>query len=186
MAITYTLTPEPPTYSFAASPNGAWWTDKVDNDDDGARSSGVLNFDVNVSSGSHSVYAKIYYATYPSGSYSLYTQTSDFTITGSNTGDAEAVTIGYPGLELSGPTNYNFRIDIFETGTTSPVVTSLGNTGDDDLNAELFETNTQDQPPTYSFAASPNGAWWTDKVDNDDDGARSSGVLNFDVNVSSG
>lgn len=62
----------------------AWWTDEVDNDGDGYIQSARLTWDPDVegSSGSLSVFEKIYYKLSTSGTWSLLTTTQPHTITG--------------------------------------------------------------------------------------------------------
>ncbi len=121
----------------------AWWTSVLDQDGDGYSRDRRLNFDVDVSSGTHSVYAYVYQKTASSGSYSLYTTTSNFTITGSSSNDAQAISVGLAHGELSHNT-YDFRIDIRKANTTNPVVASRGPSNDADLDDERFETAGED------------------------------------------
>jgi TATA-box binding protein (TBP) (component of TFIID and TFIIIB) len=171
---------QPPPQTVSYEIYDALWNNETDIDGDSYISYGMLTFDVDVSSGTHSVYAKVYYKPSSSGSYSLYYTTSDFTITGSSSSDAHYVSIGLPNSELS-HNSYDFRIEIFTAGG-STVVASITASEDSDLNDENFETSSEDVSETYTVYS----AWWSDAVDSDGDGYTSYRRINFDIDVSTG
>jgi|GEM_PF-2204094 len=160
------------TYSV----KGAWWYDVKDIDGDGYSSLRKIAFDADVVSGTHSVYAKLYYKASSATSYTLYSTTSPFSITDSNTDDAIGIIFGPPYIELSYGT-YDFFIEIYEEGGTT-VKASRSQLDDVDLDNQKFET----EPVTYTVY----NAWWTDAVDNDSDGYTAYRKLNMDVDVVSG
>ena len=126
----------------------AWWEDMQDFDEDGYTRYRKLYFDVDVSSGSYQVYAKIYKI--PSiGLWRLYYTTSNFTITGNLSSDKYWVAIGSPNNELS-HSIYDFRIRIYKAGTSTEVV-EYDNDNDSDLNDEKFETASQDPKPNLTL-----------------------------------
>jgi hypothetical protein len=166
-----------PSETFSIS--DAWWADVVDVDGDGYRSSGYLHFDVDVSHGSHSVYAKIECRSVDSIDWSPCARTSDFLITGQSQSDVYAITIGSPSIELK-TDGYDFRINIYRAGTSDPLLSSRDYAADAELGEVFFEQANLDQD--YSIS----DAWWTEEVDDDRDDYISSGNLMFDVDVSSG
>ncbi len=120
------------------------WTDIVDNDGDGARSSGRLNFDVDVSSGTDSVYAIVDYKAFGTSSWSPYDITSSFAITGGSSDDAVSLLIGSGNVELPRvDLGYDFRIRIHSVETAEQL-TSRDDSVDDQLSGELFEPAVDD------------------------------------------
>ncbi|PWG05974.1 choice-of-anchor H family protein [Polaribacter aquimarinus] len=158
----------------------ASWTNIVDNDKDGYRSSGRLVFRPSVSSGTATVYARIYRKLYNSNNYSLYKTTNNFSIS-SVASNSYNIDIGGANGELARGI-YDFRIDLFKSGSTS-IKATRGPSNDPDLNDERFEKTSED-PTQQTFNIT--SASWTNIVDNDKDGYRSSGRLVFRPSVSSG
>jgi len=118
----------------------AWWTDMVDMNGDGYTSSRKLNFDVDVDDdNSYDVYAEIYYKTL--GDWCLDTTTSDFTITGSSSADAQWVVI-----EELPHDEYDFEIDVYKAEDPDNIQATRGPYDDGDLIYEKFETSDQDIP----------------------------------------
>lgn len=160
----------------------AWWTDAVDNDGDEYPWYRKLNMDIDCSSGTHNIYVKVLYK-YASGStWTDYFETGVFAITEYSSGDAIWVAIGSPNAEL-GHTLYDFRIDVYKEGGSSPVA-SMDPSGDSDLNDMAAETAVEDGANDRTFDV--YDAWWADEVDGDSDSYTSYRKLYFDVDVSSG
>ncbi len=120
----------------------AGWDSETDIDGDGYTRYRKLYFDVDVSSGTHTVYAKIYYKLYTSSSYSLYLTTNDFTITENSSSDEYWIAVGAPNPELS-HNIYDFEIRVYKSGS-STVQATRGPSEDSDLNDENFETTSED------------------------------------------
>lgn len=160
----------------------AWWSNEVDNDADSYRQYARLHFDADVSSGTHTVYAKIWYKSSTSNVYSAYFTTSEFSITGTAVSDEYWVSIGNPNLEL-GHGLYDFKIDLFMSGSETPVVTAVA-ADDSDLSSEAFELASEDGESSETYGV--YNAWWTDAVDNDQDGYTWGRNLNMDIDCSSG
>ena len=112
----------------------ASWTSLVDVDADGYNESGNLNIDVDVSSGTHSVYLKLYYKKYSSSTYTLVGTTSNFSITDASSTDKYI--FGLSGF--SERTMYDFKIEVYEAGGTT-VKAMKDASHDADLNDEKFE-----------------------------------------------
>ncbi|MFH1687595.1 MAG: choice-of-anchor H family protein [bacterium] len=166
-----------PDETFSIS--DAWWTDVVDVDSDGYRSSGYLHFDVDVSHGSHSVYANVDCRSVDSADWSPCARTSNFLITGQSQSDAYAITIGSPSIELK-VGGWDFRINIYRAGTSDPLLSSRDYSADAELGGVFYEQANLDQ--NYSIS----DAWWSEETDDDCDDYITSGKLMFDVDVSSG
>lgn len=111
----------------------AWWTNVVDADANGYRESGRLTWDADVSTGSSSVFARVYYRTEGSSTWYLLSTTNCYTITGASSTDTYYVSI------TSGATTcYEFSIDILVCGG-STVVADWYPTDDAELDNECFE-----------------------------------------------
>ena len=170
------------TPSVIYSIYNAWWTNEVDNDADYYYQYARLNFDADVSSGTHTVYAKIGYKSSSSSVYTEYYTTPEFDITESATSDEQWVSIGSPNLELSHGL-YDFRIELFPAGSLTAVVTADAE-DDGDLSSEAFELAAEDGESTETYTV--YNAWWTDAVDNDSDGYTWGRNLNMDIDCSDG
>jgi hypothetical protein len=166
-AITYTI--------YDAS-----WSTTIDNDADTYSQYRRLTFDADVSSGTHTIYAKVYYKLYTSGTYSLYYVTPQFDIVGNSSTDAFWVALGLPNTELAFGI-YDFRIEIYDAAT-STLQAFTDATTDSDLNDQRFETAVGDGASTYSVY----NTWWTSPVDNDYNGYTRSRRFNIDIDVNSG
>jgi len=169
------------TYTYTI--HSASMSDVEDNDGDGYSSYRKLNMDVDVSSGTHTMYAKVYYKLESSSSYSLYFTSNNFEITDNASGDAYWISIGSPNPELSHG-SYDFKIEIFKSDNDQKVA-SLDASSDSDLAGELFETASQDEA-TSSVTYTIHSANMSDVEDIDGDGYSSYRKLNLDVDASSG
>lgn len=133
------------TYTVADT----WWTETKDDDADGYARYSRLNFDVDVSSGTHAVYVEIYYKLYNSGDYSLYYKTSDFEVTGISDSTWHLIGVGGTNGEL--PHNcYDFELRIYKSGS-SKVRETYGQTDDPDLNDQYFEPASEDTVKVCDF-----------------------------------
>lgn len=166
------------TYSFY----NVWWANTVDNDDDGYHSYGELSFDVDVNSGTHSIYARISFKNYLTSTYTTYYTTASFDITGYESGDTYWVAVGAPNSEPERGI-YDFKIEIFDANTHQLLVTE-GPEDDSDLDNVYIEPAADDGISTESYSV--YNAWWTDTVDNDEDGYTWYRKLNMDIDCSSG
>jgi hypothetical protein len=118
----------------------AWWTNRVDNDGDGYVRSARVNWDPDVSGGSGSltVYEKIYWKLASSSSWTLFTTTSQHTITGTASSDQQYVDINGGGHNL-----YDWKIEVYRSGvSTSDYAREPSN--DTDLNDYPMETAAED------------------------------------------
>jgi len=177
------ITPHIKTSTISYSIYSAGMSDVVDNDGDGYSRYRRLNLDVDVSSGTHTIYAKVYYKSTSSSSYSSYFTSSDFNITDNASDDAFWIAMGSPNPELSHG-SYDFRVDIYDASSDQKVA-SVDAGSDSDLAGELFETASQDgATSTVSFTI--YSANMSDVEDNDGDGYSRYRKLNMDVDVSSG
>ncbi len=116
----------------------AWWDDESDSDNDGYDGYRKLYFDVDVASGTRSVYAKIYRKTSTSSNYSLYFTTPNFLITDNSTADRVWIAVGPPNTSLS-KNDYDFRIWVIEAGTDF-LVANLSQWDNGDLDDQSFES----------------------------------------------
>ncbi|MCB0279100.1 MAG: choice-of-anchor H family protein [Calditrichaeota bacterium] len=151
------------------------WSNSVDVDGDNYTTSRRMNIDADIPGGSASIYAKIYYKISSNTSYSLLTTTSNWSISGSTGADSHFETIG----SLAHNT-YDFKVELYRAGTSTPIVSSSDPSSDADLDNENFELSSEDG------LISIYGSYWTNIIDNDIDGRRQFGMLNVDVDVSTG
>jgi hypothetical protein len=135
---------------------GASWSGAVDNNSNGYAASAVLTFDVDVTnSATTSVYAVVYYRVSGSGgTWNSYYETWSFTITGTNSSDAQDVTIDGDLPRDS----YEFRIDVYDYQTDA-LVASAYPANDGDLAAQDFETTAQDAVSGTVYYTLVNGTW---------------------------
>lgn len=154
----------------------AWFSESVDEDADGYYSHQKLNFDVDASSGTHSVYAKISLCKKPilAGPCWYYT-TPDFTVTGTGTGDTYSVHLGLPNEELTHG-SYQVCFQVYDA-TTDDVLTSF-NYPSQDMG---FEPVSEDEVEFTIVSG-----WFIESVDNDADGYYSHQLLCFDVDATAG
>ena len=121
-------------------------SDVEDNDGDGYSRYRKLNLDVDVSSGTHTIYAKVNYKLESESTYSFYFTSGNFDITESSSNDAFWIAIGSPNPELSHG-SYDFMIEIYDA-SNDQMVASLDAGSDADLAGELFETASEDEVVT--------------------------------------
>ena len=123
----------------------AWWSGEVDNNNNNYTQYRKLYFDVDISSGSNEIWAKVWKEKTNGTSGAWYAETSNFTISGNNSGDNQYIEVGIPNDELSYG-SYNFGIQIYDSETNE--ILALYDWNDDtDLNNEKFETQVEDTPP---------------------------------------
>ena len=133
-ALAISVTPAPRAVVF-----NAWWTDKVDNDDDGYVRSAVLRWDPDVNgSGAIQVFEKVYYQVLGAGSWTLITTTNAHTISGTTTADEQSR------ANLGNVHNrYNWKIEIYRSGQSTPDYTR-NSTNDGDLYDFWWELSAED------------------------------------------
>jgi len=125
------------------------WTETKDYDADSYTQYRKLNFNVDVSSGTHAVYVEIYHKLHNSSSYSLYYKTSDFEVTGIS--DSTWHMIGVGGINGDLPHNsYDFELRIYKSGSSKVRVT-YGPTDDPDLNDQAFEPASEDTVKVFDL-----------------------------------
>jgi len=126
--------------ALSATIYDAWWSNEIDHDGDGYKSHAWLIWDPDVSGGSGSltVFEKIYYKLSSSGSWTLLITTSNHTITGTSTSDAQYITINGDSHNT-----YDWKIEIYQSGQSSPDYTR-DPSNDSDLNDYKMETYTED------------------------------------------
>ena len=119
----------------------AWWSFPLDPDGDGYRSYGLLQWNPNVVGGlaSMNVTEKVYYKLASSDKWTLATTTPSHPITGSSAADIQSFTVKQSTIPITTHTKYDFRIDIYRAGFTTPDY-SRRDTNDSDLNDVKFET----------------------------------------------
>ena len=118
----------------------AWWTNVVDLDHDLYARTERLNWDADVvgSSGTLSVFAKVYWKLSTATTWNSFITTANYTITGSSTADVNYVDV------LSGSHNlYDWRIEIYRVGQTA-FDNFRDSTNDPDLFHVKMETVAED------------------------------------------
>ncbi len=155
----------------------AYWINQMDNDNDGYLQGGFFSWEENVSDGSSTltVYEKVYWKYAESEIWNLLITTSVHSITGLRNFSS------YGRLNGFNHNSYDFRIDIFQSGNTSPD-DSYGPSDDAEFNNRLTEEDWQDVEPAGGIA----DAWWTNEVDADGDGYTQGARLNWDPYVNDG
>jgi hypothetical protein len=140
------------TLLLSATIYNAWWSNRVDNDGDGYARSARLNWDPDVAGGSGSltVYEKIYWKYSSSSTWTYFYTTGNHTITGTSTSDAQYIDINSGSHNL-----YDWRIDIYQSGLSSPDYTR-DPSNDSDLNDVKMETASEDAA-SYITVITPNG-----------------------------
>ncbi|MEY2408000.1 MAG: hypothetical protein QOF48_670, partial [Verrucomicrobiota bacterium] len=150
----------------------AWWTNQRDLDGDGCRAGLTndtvqLNWDPNVagSSGSLTVFERIYYKACASAGWTLYATSTPHVITGASTADQQFALIPMdPNCAC-----YDYLIEIYRGGQTAPDY-SRSPVNDLDLAAHREEFVSQD---VVILSATIRDAWWTFQQDADGDGCMS-------------
>ncbi|OGB61335.1 MAG: hypothetical protein A2Y94_15335 [Caldithrix sp. RBG_13_44_9] len=123
-----------------------WFSDAVDNDNDSYNSSARLNFDVDVSEGVITLFVKLgLRITDPSNvaPFTLYLESTDFSITGSSPDDAVYISIGIPNDELAHG-NYDFLLQVFSSANPDKVMDEVSSVSDAGLRNVALETSTED------------------------------------------
>jgi len=157
----------------------AWWSNATDTDGDGYVRSARLNWDpdVDVGTGSLTVFEKIYYKRSTSSTWSLLTTTSNHVITGTQTSDKQYVTVNG-----GNHAKWDWKIKIYRNGQSSPD-DDYDPSDDSDLNDYKMETSAED---TILLTAKVWDAWWSNATDTDSDGYVRSARLNWDPDVTGG
>ncbi|UCC30808.1 MAG: IPT/TIG domain-containing protein, partial [Phycisphaerales bacterium] len=152
----------------------AWWTDQIDTDGDGYRSSARLNWDPDIvgCSGSVEVYEKVYWMRANSGVWNLSFTNWPHTLTDCISGDSAS--LNYEGGQHD---LYDWKIEIYRTGEHFTPDYTRGPANDGDLNDYKMELPSEELVPTVW------GAWWTEQVDLDGDGCVRSARINWDTDV---
>jgi hypothetical protein len=165
--------PFPTTLDITATVSEAWWNEEVDNDRDGYKQSARLVWDPDVvgSAGSLDVYEKIYYKVSTSRIWALVTVTATHTITGTSGTDVFFLQINGAPHDL-----YDWRIDIYRIGHLT-ADNSRNPSLDPDLDHYALEYPEEDATATIY------NAWWTNEIDCDGDGYKSSARLVWDPDV---
>jgi hypothetical protein len=133
--------------------------DTVDNDHDGRWSSYRLVFDVDATTGTHSLYARVYRKFSLLSMWGLpLDSTAAFTVTGATRADSQSIAITGVGNGLSVPI-YDMKIEILRAGIDTIVVDSIV------LGATSEENPEMDIAKTYTVA----GISFYNLVDNDGD-----------------
>ncbi len=155
----------------------AWWTDEYEEDGDGYFRSATLIWDADVvgSTGSLSVYVKLYYKLSNASTFTPVTTTAAYTITSNSSADSYHLNLHNVSHGL-----HDWRIDIYRAGEVSKDE-SYGPTEDSDLDGYPMENDIQDVLPEASIS----DAWWTDHeiIDEDGDGYAQKGRLYWNPDV---
>ena len=130
---------EQPEYE-ELSVRDVWWSNEVDNDGDGYTRSRKLYVDVDISSGTETVYFELLYRSEGSSSWYLYSSSNEFRI---NT-DSDDDTYIFDVYNInSGTQVYDFKIYLYRSG--NEIIQMTLNPEDDiDLNNESFEKDYND------------------------------------------
>jgi hypothetical protein len=123
-----------------------WFSDTVDNDNDGYNSYARLNFDVDVSEGVMTLFVKLgLRLTDPSNvaPFTLYLESTDFSITGSGPDDAVYISIGLPNEELPHG-NYDFLLQVFSSANPNMVMDEVSSVSEAGLRNIALETSSED------------------------------------------
>ncbi len=166
---TITVTQPPAMFSI----QDCWWTDIVDCDGDGYSSIRTLHIDVDVDGGPVSVYAAIYNKPSTGSSYEVFVYTACHTISGYTSSDEFSVRFGFFDRN-----SYDYKVEIYACGTTSPLLDVYYPADDLGLNDELFEDDTEDTKSFYIYIGTDLGP------DNDLDGYHVGIDYRMDVDVS--
>ncbi len=154
----------------------AWWADERDVDGDGCRDSGQLAWDADVDEGlTRSVQGHVYYRLAGEYTWTYYSSTACYDITGKSRDDAYFLNV--EGLE---PGRYEFIIDLYEcNGHGKAAERSYEH--DPDLADQCFDEYV---PPATGYMI--RDAWWTGGIDADGDGYFESSTLVWDPDVDVG
>jgi hypothetical protein len=154
----YKMEPAAQDVLILATIYDAWWTNKVNLDGDTFVRSARLNWDPDVvgAVGTLSVFEKVYYKVWTATTWTYLTQTTAHTITGNTAADSQFIDI----YATTSANSYDFKIEVYRSGTTAPDSTRT-ETNDPDLNNFKMEMPSQDgggpSPPTIAGIA-PNKA----------------------------
>jgi hypothetical protein len=162
-----------------------WFSDWIDNDGDYYPSYARLNFDLDVSRGSISVYVKVgVRVTDPvdTSDYLLYFESAAFGISGATTDDAVYIAVGDPNTELP-QAGFDFVIQVFNEADQQ-LLAELSSANDDNLDNVLTEVYFEQSATDAGLVI--YDAYWSNEVDNDKDGYVSQSNLVVDVNVNIG
>jgi hypothetical protein len=170
---------ETPDEDAIATIYDAWWTNEIDCDGDGYKSSARLVWDPDVvgSSGSLTVHEVISRKYYADPNWSLYSQTLPHTITGNSPDDPSFIDFA-PFYSKSAL--FDFKIDIYREGEGNADATR-----DPSNDADLNDYGTE-AGPLDGLRAGIADVWWSGNVDNDGDGYRQSAWLHWDPDVIGG
>ena len=154
----------------------AWWADENDADGDGCRDSGLLAWDADVDEGlTRSVQGHLYYRLAGEYTWTYYSSTTCYDITGKSRDDAYFLNM--EGLE---PGQYEFIIDLYEcNGHGKAAERSYEN--DPDLADQCFDDYVP-PPPICRI----DDIWWTGEIDEDGDGFYESRTLVCDAYTEQG
>ena len=125
-----------------------WFSETVDNDNDGYSSYAKFNFDLDVNQGSSEVFVKLGIRVTDTETYYVYFESVDFTIEGSTSEDVLYINIGAPNTELS-QGSYDFLLHVFLSSDPNTVVAEASPSSDTDLYNVPFETSSEDPLTTW-------------------------------------
>lgn len=154
------------------------WADSIDQNDDGYLQEAKLFTDVNIDGDeTKEIYLKLFKKEVSETEYTYVTQTSPFTISGSEMDTTHFVIGAFPDSLTHGI--YDFQIRVYETDDYFPVVIYDSDMSDL-LNDRPFETKRQDG---FFYTIKQSALNWSNEIDNDGDDYTSSRTLTVDVNV---
>ena len=167
------------------SEQGIWPSNGKDYDHDAFYSSLYLNIDLDVSSGSIDVFVVLgvrFYDPSDTAGYYLYYTSPSFTVDGQTTEDGVAIVIGDPNVELP-QWLYDFVIQVYKSSDPngSPVLEVLPS--DPAYGEYLKEIPIEELETDRGFII--HGAYFSEQVDNDEDGYYSDAsiIVNADVST---
>jgi hypothetical protein len=134
------------TYSIAS----VGFSEQVDHNNNGYASQAKFSFDVDVSKGSENVFVKIGYRSQgETGDYTLYFQSTAFTISGESSDDAKYIIVGDTANGEFSRGTYDFLLQVFKEGNESTVIAEAKSSTNSEMGNVRLETSAEDSPPTY-------------------------------------
>jgi len=134
----------------------AWWTDKIDGNQDGYTQFRRLNFIVLLKEEvTRKIQARIYYKPEDASAPTLYGVTSEMEVLGGDLDNKLSFAIGAPNKELSRD-KYNFSIEVYEVNNSR--LEAQSDSSQVDLFNNKFEESGNDNPCHVRF-------WWSNSYD---------------------
>jgi len=153
-----------------------YFTEGVDADHDGYFSYAKLNIELSLNEGSKDICIQVSYSHKDSAVYYPYQQIKSFILEDHM---KPTMSIGLPNSELS-QGKWDFEVRVFNSEEDTVGLASVSAGEDNDLHDVPFEPSARDVEITVSDVR------WAEKIDHDEDGYLSSGILCLDMNTTEG